>query len=226
VVLGVALAYAQPPPPPSYLSVESIQTEAPEAANEIPETGITPPATISDTANSPATTEAAEKAGEASSNPLVEGRVTAIGDSVMIGAYEELDRAIDDFAMRADVGMQAAGVIEITQKRRAAGDLGEDVVVHIGSNGPLGADQFDEMMHHLKDARRVVFVNLKVPRPWEQRNNDMLAEGVRRYPNAVLVDWHAASDGRPELFVDDGIHLQPEGQRLYVDLITAHLEAP
>ncbi len=219
VVLGVALAYAQPPPPPSYLSVESIQTEAPE-------TGTTPPATTSDTANSGATTEVAEKAGEASSNPLVEGRVTAIGDSVMIGVYEELDRAIDDFAMRADVGMQAAGVIEITQKRRAAGDLGEDVVVHIGSNGPLGADQFDEMMHHLKDARRVVFVNLKVPRPWEQRNNDMLVEGVRRYPNAVLVDWHAASDGRPELFVDDGIHLQPEGQRLYVDLITAHLEAP
>ncbi|MDP8952736.1 MAG: acyltransferase [Actinomycetota bacterium] len=226
VVLGVALAHAQPPPPPSYLSVESIQTEAPETANETPETGTASSATTSDAANSDATSEAAEKAGEGSSNPLVEGRVTAIGDSVLIGAYEELDRTFDDFAMRADVGMQAAGVIEIAQKRRAAGDLGEDVVVHIGSNGPLGADQFDEMMRNLEDARRVAFVNLKVPRPWEQRNNDMLAEGVQRYPNAVLVDWHAASAGRPELFVDDGIHLQPEGQRLYADLIAAHLEAP
>jgi lysophospholipase L1-like esterase len=184
------------------------------------------PSTTPYTANSDATPETVEEAGETSSNPLVKGRVTAIGDSVMIGAYEELDRAINDFAMRADVGMQAAGVIEIAQKRRAAGDLGEDVVIHIGSNGPLGEDQFDEMMRYLKDARRVVFVNLKVPRPWEQRNNDMLAEGVQRYPNAVLVDWHAASAGRPELFVDDGIHLQPEGQRLYTDLIVAHLEAP
>jgi lysophospholipase L1-like esterase len=54
----------------------------------------------------------------------------------------------------------------------------------------------------------------------------MIAEGVRRYPNAVLADWHAASADRPELFVDDGIHLQPEGQRVYADLIAAHLKAP
>jgi lysophospholipase L1-like esterase len=26
--------------------------------------------------------------------------------------------------------------------------------------------------------------------------------------------------------VDDGIHLQPEGQRLYADLIAEHLKAP
>jgi hypothetical protein len=49
---------------------------------------------------------------------------------------------------------------------------------------------------------------------------------VPQYPNAVLVDWYAASTGRPELFVNDGIHLQHEGQRVYTDLISAHLEAP
>jgi lysophospholipase L1-like esterase len=128
--------------------------------------------------------------------------------------------------MYADVGMQAAGVIEILQKRRAAGDLGEVVVIHIGSNGTLNAEQFDEMMLMLKDVRRVAFVNVKVPRPWEQPNNEVLADGVQRYPNTVLVDWHAASAGRPELFVEDGIHLQAEGQRVYADLIAAHLNAP
>jgi len=54
----------------------------------------------------------------------------------------------------------------------------------------------------------------------------VLADGVRRYPNTVLVDWHAASVDRPELFVEDGIHLQAEGQRVYADLIAAHLNAP
>jgi lysophospholipase L1-like esterase len=77
----------------------------------------------------------------------------------------------------------------------------------------------------LADVSKVVFVNVKAPRPWEQPNNDVIAEGVRRYPNAVLADWHAASADRPELFVDDGIHLQPEGQRVYADLIAAHLKA-
>jgi peptidoglycan/LPS O-acetylase OafA/YrhL len=42
VVLGVALAYAQPAAPPSYLSVESIHTEA-WAPHPIPETWVLPP---------------------------------------------------------------------------------------------------------------------------------------------------------------------------------------
>jgi lysophospholipase L1-like esterase len=53
----------------------------------------------------------------------------------------------------------------------------------------------------------------------------VLAEGVRRYPNAVLADWHAARANRPEFFVEDGYHLQPEGQRVYADLIAAQLES-
>jgi len=41
--------------------------------------------------------------------------------------------------------------------------------------------------------------------------------------NAVLADWYATSADRPELLVDEGIHLPPEGQRVYADLIAAHL---
>ncbi|MDQ3736917.1 MAG: acyltransferase family protein [Actinomycetota bacterium] len=253
-VLVVALIHAQPPAPPSYLSVESIHTtgstptpdtedpdttagtetpptpdtEDPDttAGTETPKTDI--PATATPEAGAVGSSTAPEPAAKAQKAPVSApaDRVTAIGDSVMIGAAGELQRSLGNPAMYADVGMQAAGVIEILQKRRAAGDLGEVVVIHIGSNGTLNAEQFDEMMRMLKDVRRVAFVNVKVPRPWEQPNNEVLADGVRRYPNTVLVDWHAASVDRPELFVEDGIHLQAEGQRVYADLIAAHLNAP
>ena len=203
VVLGLALAYAQPPAPPSYLSVESIHTEG----SATPESETAP---------------AADAPTGASKDP-----VTVVGDSVMLGAAGELERALDNPAFGTDVGLQPVGAIEILKKRRTAGQLDETVVVHIGNNVPFTAEQFDEMMWVLSDVRKVVIVNLKVPRPWEQPNNYMIAEGVRRYPDkAVLVDWHAASAGRPELFVEDGIHLQPEGQRVYADLIAAHLKAP
>jgi lysophospholipase L1-like esterase len=152
------------------------------------------------------------------------GPITAVGDSVMIGAAGELNRALDNPAIQADVGLQAADAIAILKRRSAAGQLGDVVVVHIGTNGTFSAEQFDEMMRTLADVRKVVFVNVKAPRPWEQPNNNMLDNGMRRYPNAVLVDRHAASADRPELFVEDGIHLQPEGQRVYADLIAAQLE--
>ena len=57
-----------------------------------------------------------------------------------------------------------------------------------------------------------------------QVHMEVIAEGMLRYPkNSVLADWHATSADRPELLVDDGIHFQPEGQRVYADLIAAHL---
>jgi peptidoglycan/LPS O-acetylase OafA/YrhL len=202
VVLGVALAHAQPPDTPSYLSVESMHTE---------DSGV-------------AESETAPAADAPDSTPG--DPVTVVGDSVMLGSAGELERALGNPAFATDVGLQPVGVIEILKKRRAAGRLGEAVVVHAGDNVPFTAEQFDEMMGLLENVPKVLIVNVKVPRPWEQSNNEVLADGVRRYPDkAVLVDWNAASAGRPELFVEDGIHLQPEGQRVYADLIAAQLKA-
>jgi len=221
VVLGLSLVQAQPPDPPSYLSVEAVHTGA---STTTPETNIEASATAPEAAEEAA--ETAPTGAPAGAPAMPTGRVAAIGDSVMVGAAGELQRAIGDLDIDAEVGRQASTAIGILRERRAAGQLGDVVVVHIGTNGAFSSEQFDEMMRVLADTRKVVFVNVKVPRTWEQPNNDVLADGARRYPNVVLVDWHVASAGRPELFAEDGHHLQPEGQRIYADLVAAHLEAP
>ena len=237
VVLGVALAYAQPPAPPSYLSVESIHTEAsaptPDTRDlgatsktETPETGTATSTTSeTDTVDLASAPETAAERVEKTPASAPASRVTAIGDSVMIGAAGELEQTIDNLSIEADVGLQAPAAIDILRKRRDAKQLGEVVVVHIGSNGAFSEEQFEEMMEVLADVHRVVFMNVKIPRPWERPNNAVLADGVQQYSNATLVDWYVASVGRPELFVKDGIHLQHEGQRVYTDLIAEYLEA-
>jgi len=153
-------------------------------------------------------------------------RVTAIGDSVMLGAATTLAPAIGNIEVDAEVGRQVSTAIEILKVYRDAGRLGEVVVVHMGNNGTFTAGQFDEMMQVLANVRRVVFVNLKVPRDWEGPNNTVIAEGVARYPNTVLVDWHTASVDRPDFFWDDAIHLRPEGAQYYAQLIAAFVGAP
>jgi len=153
-------------------------------------------------------------------------RVTAIGDSVMLGAANALAPAIGNIEVDAAVGRQVSAAIDLLRAYRDAGRLGEVVVVHMGNNGTFSSGQFDQMMEVLAGVRRVVFVNLKVPRDWEGPNNSVLAEGVTRYPNAVLVDWHAASVDRPDFFWDDGIHLRPEGAQYYAELIAASVAAP
>jgi len=144
----------------------------------------------------------------------------------MLGAANTLAPTIGNIEVDAEVGRQVSTAIDILRTYRDADRLGEVLVVHMGNNGTFSAGQFDEMMGVLADVRRVVFVNLKVSRNWEGSNNTVLAEGVTRYPNAVLADWHAASVDRPDFFWDDGIHLRPEGAQAYAQLISASVGAP
>jgi hypothetical protein len=152
------------------------------------------------------------------------GSVSAIGDSVMLGAIGGLQKGIRGLTVvDAEVGLQVYAAIDTLRYRRATGQLGEVVVVHLGNNGTFTREQFDEIMHTLSGVDRVVFVNVKVPRAWEEPNNEVIAAGVQRYPNAVLANWHSASADRPDLFYSDGYHLRPTGQRIYADLVSSHL---
>jgi len=200
-------------------------------------TGSTQPETTSETTTIPEettritaeTAPPAEKMTPATAAPA--GQVPVIGDSVMKGAVGALQQEIPNLGVIDVQGsLQAPAAIDILQQRSAAGQLEDVVVVHIGNNGPFSAEKFDEMMRVLAGVRKVLVVNMTVPpdvnNPIAVPNNAMLAEGVRRYPNTVLVDWHAASAGHPEFVERDGIHLTLQGAQAYADLIATHLADP
>ncbi len=130
--------------------------------------------------------------------------VTAIGDSVMLGAAPQLQAAIDAmFGNQPVTGVDAlesrqfsAGV-DLIQGYKDKGLLGQDVIVQLGTNGTVDPGDFDRMMGILSDRNRVVIINANVPRPWEQQVNDTLAAGVKQYKNAVLLDWHGYAGRTP-----------------------------
>jgi peptidoglycan/LPS O-acetylase OafA/YrhL len=150
--------------------------------------------------------------------------VLAIGDSVMLGASLDLQQATGGAEVDAVVSRQAVAAIALLQQRRDARTLGDIVVLHIGSNGYVTPKQFDEMMQILSGVRLVAVVNVRVPRRWQGPNNTLFDEGVKRTPNAVLVDWYSVSDPHRELFVEDGVHLQLPGRRLYAQTIVAQIK--
>ncbi|CAN5658535.1 peptidoglycan O-acetyltransferase OatA [soil metagenome] len=228
VVLGLAVVQAEAPKQPQFVAAkQKIETQsgtAPaskEDENAVPDQ--VPP-------EEPANANPSETPGS-DNEPVVqpgpEGvvatvTVSAVGDSVMVGAFEfgDIESRIETLtSVNAEVGFQASDAITVLRERKAAGQLGDSVVVHIGNNGPIRAAEFDEMMRIIGEDRQVVFVNVKVPRNWELRNNAVIADGVDLHPNATLVDWYGASVNRPEIFWEDGMHLRPEGAQLYADLI-------
>lgn len=143
----------------------------------------------------------------------------------MLGAVPQLTRAITGVSIDAAVGRQVPEGMSTLHGWRSAGLLSDVMILHLGNNGAFTSAHFDEIMAILSDVRLVVFVNVKIARSWEESTNAAIASGVARHESAVLVDWHAASAGRSELFSSDGIHLSPEGARLYSGLIASALAA-
>ena len=226
IVFGTLLFAAKAPPPAEYLTAmqESNHTAHVTGRAEPP-----PASTAARAAPAPyptATSDECAITDVAAVSSISGASITAIGDSVMLGVRDELQRVLGtNVIVDAEIGRQARHALAAAQKLRQEGKIRPIVILHIGANGSISAKMFDKIMAELADAREVVIVNVKVPRPWETPNNEMLAEAVRRYPKTVLVDWHAASENRPEIFWKDGHHLRPQGAAIYAELIAQALRS-
>jgi hypothetical protein len=227
--VGTTVVVARPAPtPPTFLSVQAAEASPPPA---------TTPTVTSTTTTTLSTTTSSSTPPETTSTTLVpvtlpvvtsttvlpKALVTGLGDSVLLEAKATLEQRLPDAAVDAVVGRQFKELLAEATLLRDTGHLGEEVILQMGNNGPVTGSQFDDIMGVLKGARRVVVVNVKVPRPWEGPNNETLAAGVARWPNSVLVDWHKQGAAHPELFADDGTHMGPTGVAIFVELILANL---
>jgi peptidoglycan/LPS O-acetylase OafA/YrhL/lysophospholipase L1-like esterase len=142
--------------------------------------------------------------------------LTAIGDSVLLGASRQLLRELPGTQVYATVGWQARDVLDEIQSLHDDGDLTPVILIHTGTNGYVTEKQLRKMLGLLADRERVLLINTHVPRRWMDENNDTIDRVLKDFPNAALVDWRAVSDDQPKYFVSDGVHLTISGQRAFV----------
>jgi len=162
--------------------------------------------TVPTTAPAPTTTTT-----QAPGPGFVAGKVTAIGDSVMIDYQQPLESALPGITVDAAVSRQWSTGIDIVNQLKAADQLGATVIIALSTNGPITANDFAAMQSALSGASRVIYVNTHVDRDWQDPNNAVLAAGVAASPNAKLVDWNALASQNPSWFGSDGTHLAIDG---------------
>jgi len=150
--------------------------------------------------------------------------VLALGDSVMLGAQQSLERDIPGMYVDAKVSRQFWDATVVLEEYKKAGLLPPTIVIHMGTNGAFNDAQFDQLMATI-GTRKVFFVNAREPRTWEKEVNDRLAADVPKYKNAVLLDWHAWGGSHLDWFTSDGIHLTGAGAMGYAEFIQRHLVA-
>lgn len=155
--------------------------------------------------------------------PITAPGVIAIGDSVMEGAKRSLELAIPGIVVDAVKSRQFRQAIEVVQFYRTAAALPAVIVIHLGTNGRITNDLFDQMMRTIGPGHTVYFLTARVPRLWEAEVNHTVHAGVARWPNAHLIDWHDFATSHDDWFVNDGFHLTPPGQHAYSLLIESSI---
>jgi peptidoglycan/LPS O-acetylase OafA/YrhL len=154
-------------------------------------------------------------------NPSSEG-IWLTGDSVILGIRTSLNEVAPVSLINARIGRQAPELLDVMKRDIAqAGD--SPVIFNLGNNGLLQEEVVREIFELVKSQSSIIVVNTAVPRPWRDSNNSLLSEVASQYSNVRVIDWNSVSEGRPEYFAPDGVHLVPAGVEAYVSEIKKYL---
>jgi len=140
------------------------------------------------------------------------------GDSVILGIRYELGDKRTIGLINARVGRQAPELLEVIRHDKIS--VGNSpIIFNLGNNNALTRTQVSDIFAEVQNQSQIIVVNTAVPRPWRDANNSLISEFAAQNWRVRVVDWAAISNGHPEYFAPDGVHLKPAGIRVYVAAI-------
>jgi peptidoglycan/LPS O-acetylase OafA/YrhL len=166
--------------------------------------------------------EASLTSKPAAISEAVTGGLWVTGDSVILGIRAKLGETHPISVMNARIGRQAPELLSvIVHDKSQAADA--PVILDLGNNNALTREETIAIFEAVKDQPQIIVVNTAVPRPWREGNNALINEIASQYPRVTIIDWNSISEGHPEYFAPDGVHLVPAGVDVYVAEIIKHL---
>jgi len=146
------------------------------------------------------------------------------GDSVILGIHAKLASHFPIALINARVGRQLEELITVV-KEDVVQVPRSIVILDVGNNNHITEQSLRTLLELLKNQPKIILVNTAVPRPWAADNDAIINRVLASYPKAELVDWAKISEGHPEFFAPDGVHLVDLGSSAYVAAILDHLPA-
>lgn len=154
--------------------------------------------------------------------------VTIIGDSLTVGSERYIRYFIPSAVVDAKVGRKFQEVMGIIRELEETGRLRNTVVIALATNSQISIEELVYVTDYLTaKGRRVILVNTKVPRKWEEINNyNMYLMKVLK-PNIEVVDWKRISEYYCRVYIcfrSDGYHLTDVGSYMYSYAIYYHIK--
>ena len=149
--------------------------------------------------------------------------VACIGDSVMLGALDDLMAAFPNGWFDAQKSRTAWVLQEVINRMDRSGIPHGTVVVNFGANGDSPFRVKERAMDMLEGCRVYWLTNTN---PRMRGANASIYELAEEYENLTVIDWQSMSEGHPEYFFADGLHLTAEGRKAFADAIFEAISKP
>ncbi len=149
--------------------------------------------------------------------------ISFIGDSVMLGSASALQEALPEAIIDAKESRQVWDATKIIKSLASKGNLGETVVIGLGTNSPFSMEIGQNVIHALGKKRKIYWVNVYGPMKWTDKSNATIQAIANKNNHVELIDWYTHAKNHKEWFYADGIHLKPQGVKEYVDFILKSL---
>ena len=169
----------------------------------------------------PKETETPEPTLEATPVPTLNtADVSMVGDSVMLGALSALQDALPGCTVDAKVSRQLWDAYGVLDALESSGQLGNTVVIALGTNGPFSVEEGQGIVDRLGPARQIYWVTaFGTSLSWQEQSNDSIRALAARNRNVTVIDWAEIAAQNPYWLYSDGIHLQGDGQQAYAAMI-------
>jgi peptidoglycan/LPS O-acetylase OafA/YrhL len=162
------------------------------------------------------------------------GPMIAIGDSVMLGATNEL-QGIGFAQVAANEGRQFAADVQLAQQVGASPTPPSVVLVHLGYNGNISQSDADAFFGALQNVPLVMVMTVWGPTSsWVAPNNQLIESLPSRFGNVRVMPWAAEAPNcdawaqeqgyqNPCFAASDGYHLGGNGAEFYALKVQAWL---
>ena len=142
--------------------------------------------------------------------------IIGVGDSVMLGAVSSLYSQFPNGYFDAKVSRTDYEANKILQDLKSQNLLGNPILINLGTNGQCGISCQNEILNTIEN-RKLFWIN--VVNDAEVHVNQSLNQFAESHDNVFIIDWNTISNGHPEYFAVDGIHLTGAGREVYANAI-------
>lgn len=155
---------------------------------------------------------------------LHQEHVTVIGDSVILDAVDDLRETFPNLSADVKIGRQLVAAYDVVEQLEANGQLGEHVILSLGSNGNFNTKTLQQLIDRIGKERHIYVVTTRIRDSWQDRVNANLRNAALANEHVTVIDWHKESANQPSWFEPDQTHLRPEGGKGFANVVVQYME--